>query len=205
MNEPSHDPIDPKKAKFEKWGPAAFSIHVAKIYAKINGHTAYSCHDYLVRLAFAEASRLKAQDTSGSDFSPSLFKRLGFLTVQLLRDEVFTTPFRKGHTEAVDRIADNSRHVASYLILLYAINCMEDSVIASFPESPRRKIFLSNHSFYDIVEALSKIRGEKNSYRIISSLYEQIFYKTNPESQYDFREDYPLIVDPIKPPPPKTN
>ena len=187
-----------KPVEFEKWGHIAFSVHVAKIYKRINGDQPYSCREYLVKMAFDEASSLQAQDPSGASFAPSLFKRLGFLTVQLLSDNVLSTPFRKGYSKAMDMLAGDGKLASSYLILLYAISCMEGSVIASFPRAPRRNIFLSRHSTNDIVGALAEThRGEK-SYPIISSLYEQIYYKTHPESQYDFKyKDYPLVREPI--------
>ena len=81
-------------------------------------------------------------------------------------------------------------HIAIYLINSHKIERKDGVVIESM-----RDIALSQHSYADILEALSSLDiSPKEHYKLLALLLEQTFYKTNPHCQYpDFifgPEDY---------------
>lgn len=74
-----------------------------------------------------------------------------------------------------------------------AVACLNASTIhrkdGSFPL--RHPISLSDHSYIDIIDALSKGVTPHDHYKLLAVFFEQLTYKCNPDLEYNDRQFYP--------------
>lgn len=74
-----------------------------------------------------------------------------------------------------------------------AIECLNKSTVhredGSFPLD--NQIFLSDHSYIDIIDALSKGVTPHDHYKLLAVFFEQLTYKCNPDVEYNLRTFYP--------------
>ena len=75
-----------------------------------------------------------------------------------------------------------------------AITCLNSSTIANKDGEDKalsNPIYISDHSYWDIIQVLSKGITPQLHFHIISVYLEQLVYKCNPELEYSEMTHYP--------------
>lgn len=113
----------------------------------------------------------------------SAFKKVAYFVAHFMSRRPIRTKF-----SIIDGISEEKADINAVVAFDIAIACLEGSKIVKkdgTTQTIEKNIYLSDHSYKDIIEALSV--GEicpKHHYHILTVFFEQLVYKTNPECQY---------------------
>lgn len=113
----------------------------------------------------------------------SAFKKVAYFVAHFMWRKPIRTKF-----SVIDGISEERADINAVVAFDIAITCLQGSKIVKKDGTTKaidKPIYLSDHSYKDIIEALSV--GEicpEHHYHILAVFFEQLVYKTNPECQY---------------------
>jgi hypothetical protein len=120
----------------------------------------------------------------------SIFKKIATFTVYFIAEKPIASDKIAG-LNIPDEISRIPNHLNTLVAVLIAFSCIHNSTIhnedGTIKTTLANKIKLSEHSFIDIVDALSTATPSTH-FNMLSVLLEQLAYKTNPECQYSTKE-----------------
>lgn len=124
----------------------------------------------------------------------STFKKVSNFVCFFLSKRPIKTVFPDSATKELSKYDPNA--IIAFDI---AIACLEGSTITLEDGGDRlisANITLSDHSYYDILDALSSIDiNPKNHFKLLAVFFEQLTYKCNPDCEYDSSRYYPRLDD----------
>ena len=124
----------------------------------------------------------------------SVFKKVANFICFFLSKRPIKTSFPDSATKKLSKYDPNA--IIAFDI---AITCLEGSTI--FSENGKDKVIskqinISDHSYYDILDALSSVEIKPQThFKILAVFFEQLTYKCNPKCQYNNSTYYPCLAD----------
>jgi hypothetical protein len=114
----------------------------------------------------------------------SAFKKVANFVAYFVAERPIVTPFNS--TLVGPDLARIENHQNAMVALNFAIDALHGAVIdrVDGPCTLNNKIQLSIHSYVDIVDAISGATPS-TSFKLLTVLFEQLAYKSNPDCQYD--------------------
>lgn len=116
----------------------------------------------------------------------SSFKKVAHFLCYFCAERPVETKFPSGVSNFFDKLIKIQNHENAFFALNIAIQALQNGTIhrndAEFKiEKP---IEISEHSFIDIVDAISDVTPSTH-YKLMTVFLEQLVYKTNPSCQYE--------------------
>jgi hypothetical protein len=114
----------------------------------------------------------------------SIFKKVANFVVYFISERPIQSDVPS--IDLPEEISSIPNHVNTLVALFIAIAALHEATIHGMDGEEKQlknKIELSKHSFIDLVEALSSATPNTH-FKLVSVLFEQLAYKSNPECQY---------------------
>lgn len=126
---------------------------------------------------------------SGGVERASIFKKVSYFVTQFISASPLTEPFPIEHIGSeLHDIPNHQNAIAAFQIAvesLHKAKIVRDSGKELILEN---RIQVSEHSYIEIIEALSGIKVSTNDFKLVCVFFEQLTYKTNPHCQYPIIE-----------------
>lgn len=113
---------------------------------------------------------------------------------------VYLAPIKSTLPSGCVRGIDSSINPNSVVAFDIALHCLQNSTICANDgdKEVANPLYVSDHSYADIIDALSRDVQPKTHYHLLAVLFEQITYKSNPHCEYQKGEEnvyYPKVYD----------
>lgn len=112
----------------------------------------------------------------------SAFKQIAYFMCHFIEARPILEPFPVEIVRRLARVENHQNAMVAFGIAEEALHQSKIELKGGKTIDIKNRINYSQHSYVDIIEALSSITREH--YQLVSVLLEQLAYKTNPECQY---------------------
>jgi hypothetical protein len=113
----------------------------------------------------------------------SVFKKIANFIAYFVAERPIHHPFK--NTSIPERILEINNYENAIIALLIGLSALHQSEIhqSKNVKTLTNPIELSEHSFIDLIDAISNITPQSH-FKLLTVLLEQLAYKTNPDCQY---------------------
>ncbi|ORU89846.1 MAG: hypothetical protein A6F71_02465 [Cycloclasticus sp. symbiont of Poecilosclerida sp. M] len=113
----------------------------------------------------------------------NVFKKSAAFTCEFIGEQIVES-FECEMSDKLKKIPNNGNQILAFHIVSTML-C--GATVQDGNKIIENSIHLSSHSYVDIIDALTGITAQ-GSFKLVTVLFEQLVYKTNPDLQYDVVE-----------------